>query len=232
MPSRPASLACLASLAVLALTGCVTPPPAAAPPASAFVAVAARVEPVAEEVCRSLRPRPPVCNLTIAIDDRPDLPPNAFQTVDALGRPYVVFTPSLIAMARNADELAFVLGHEAAHHIAGHIPKRQEMALSGAILAGAMAGAAGLSRDEVRAAQAAGAEIGARQFSQEFELEADSLGAQIAWIAGFDPVRGAAFFDRLPDPGQTFLASHPPNALRKTVVADTVAQLRAACPDC
>jgi predicted Zn-dependent protease len=225
-------LPCLASLAVLALPGCVTPPPAAAPPASAFVAVAARVEPVAEEVCRSLRPRPPVCNLTIAIDDRPDLPPNAFQTVDALGRPYVVFTPSLIAMARNADELAFVLGHEAAHHIAGHIPKRQEMALSGAILAGAMAGAAGLSRDEVRAAQEAGAEIGARQFSQEFELEADSLGAQIAWIAGFDPVRGAAFFDRLPDPGQTFLASHPPNALRKTVVADTVAQLRAACPDC
>ena len=228
MPFRPVSLALLAGLA---LPGCVTPPPAT-PPAAAFVAVAARVEPVAEEVCRSLRPRPPVCNLTIAIDDRPDLPPNAFQTVDALGRPYVVFTPSLIAMARNADELAFVLGHEAAHHIAGHIPKRQDMALSGAILAGAMAGAAGLSRDEVRAAQEAGAEIGARQFSQDFELEADSLGAQIAWIAGFDPVRGAAFFDRLPDPGQTFLASHPPNALRKTVVADTVAQLRAACPDC
>lgn len=229
MSLRPVSLVLLAGLT---LSGCVTPPPAAAPSAAAFVAVADRVEPVAEEVCRSLRPRPPVCNLTIAIDDRPDLPPNAFQTIDTLGRPYVVFTPSLIAMARNADELAFVLGHEAAHHIAGHIPKRQEMALSGAILAGAMAGAAGLSRDEVRAAQAAGAEIGARQFSQEFELEADSLGAQIAWFAGFDPVQGAAFFDRLPDPGQTFLASHPPNALRKTVVADTVAQLRAACPDC
>jgi predicted Zn-dependent protease len=195
--------------------------------------VAARVEPVAEEVCRSLRPRPPVvCNLTIAIDDRPDLPPNAFQTVDALGRPYVVFTPSLIAMARNADELAFVLGHEAAHHIAGHIPKRQEHGAVGGDPGRRHGGRGGpVARRGARRAEA-GAEIGARQFSQEFELEADSLGAQIAWIAGFDPVRGAAFFDRLPDPGQTFLASHPPNALRKTVVADTVAQLRAACPDC
>ena len=43
--------------------------------------------------------------------------------------------------------------------------------------------------------------------------------------AGFDPRVGAAFFDRIPDPGDQFLGSHPANADRKRVVAATVAQL-------
>ena len=193
--------------------------------AATFVAVAARVEPVAEAYCRSRRTGPLNCNIIIAVDDRPELSPNAFQTVDSRGRPYVVFTLSLIAMARNADELAFVMGHEAAHHIAGHIPRRQDQAVSGAILAGVIAQASGLPDDEVRAAREAGANLGARQFSREFELEADVLGTEIALAAGFDPIRGAAFFDRLPDPGKGFLGTHPPNAARKALVAETVRRL-------
>ena len=59
-----------------------------------------------------------------------------------------------------------------------------------------------------------------------FELEADALGAEIALRAGFDPVRGAAFFNRLPDPGDQFLGTHPPTANRLAVVAKTVARLR------
>ncbi|MFN3578284.1 MAG: M48 family metalloprotease, partial [Tabrizicola sp.] len=124
------------------------------------------------------------------------------------------------------DELAFVLGHEAAHHIAGHIPKRQDQAMSGAILAGVLAQASGLSPDEIRAAQNIGAEVAARSYSREFELEADALGAEIALVAGYDPVRGSGFFDRLPDPGDRFLGSHPPNAQRKAQVAATVRRLR------
>ena len=53
----------------------------------------------------------------------------------------------------------------------------------------------------------------------------DALGAEIALRAGFDPLKGAAFFDRLPDPGQSFLNTHPPNAIRKEVVAGTVRRL-------
>ncbi|MFN4204725.1 MAG: peptidase M48, partial [Tabrizicola sp.] len=40
-----------------------------------------------------------------------------------------------------------------------------------------------------------------------------------------DPVRGSGFFDRLPDPGDKFLGSHPPNAQRKAQVAATVRRL-------
>ncbi|MCB6178336.1 M48 family metallopeptidase [Rhodobacter sp. Har01] len=237
MPAtRPVRFPLIALLAATALAGCVAavPPPSApypgapvaGPPAgiAGFAAVAARVEPVAEAACRA-RDALRNCDFAIAVDDRPDLPPNAFQTVDASGRPYLVFTGALVAMAQNADELAFVLGHEAAHHVAGHIPRRKDQALTGAMLAGVLAQATGLSAEEVRAAQDVGAKLGAQKYSKEFELEADRLGAQIAWSAGFDPLRGAAFFDRLPDPGDRFLGSHPPNAQRKAVVAAAVREI-------
>ena len=44
-------------------------------------------------------------------------------------------------------------------------------------------------------------------------------------MSGYDPLRGMAFFDRLPDPGDQFLGSHPANGQRKQVVAATVARL-------
>jgi Zn-dependent protease with chaperone function len=222
------------------LGGCVAPAPIPTPaapvpetgPASearlaaeTFVSVISRVEPVAEDFCR----RQGVvrnCDFRIVVDGRPGQPPNAFQTLDKSNRPVIGFTLALIADARNADELAFVLGHEAAHHISGHIPKRQDQALSGALLAGVLAQASGLSPEEVRAAQNIGAEVAARSYSREFELEADALGAEIAFRAGYDPVLGSGFFDRLPDPGDRFLGSHPPNAERKALVIATTRRLR------
>lgn len=227
----------IAALA-LALSGCVptyTAPPAmpiaqSAPvePARAaaenFIAVVARVEPVAERYCRD-RGVARNCDFRIVVDDRPGQPPNAFQTLDSFNRPVIGFTLALIADARNQDELAFVLGHEAAHHIEGHIPKRQDQALSGALVAGVIAQASGLSPEEVKAAQNLGAEVAARSYSKDFELQADALGAEIALVAGYDPVRGSGFFDRLPDPGDKFLGSHPPNAARKAQVAATVRRL-------
>lgn len=189
-----------------------------------FVTVVAQVEPVAEQYCREVR-RAANCDFQIVIDDRPGQPPNAFQTLDANGRPILAFTVPLIRDARNRDELAFVLGHEAAHHIAGHLPRTQNTAMAGAVLAGILAQVSGAGEQAISAAQDIGATVGARQYSKEFELEADSLGAEITYMAGYDPMRGAAFFDRLPDPGDQFLGTHPANADRKRVVAATVARL-------
>ena len=228
----------LVAALTLTLGGCVASYPAAppapipAPPGSpqaaaqTFLQVVAAVEPVAEDICRT-QGAVRTCDFRIVVDDRPGQPPNAFQTLDSRGRPVLGFTLALIADAQNADELAFVMGHEAAHHIAGHIARREDQAVAGALVAGVLAQAGGLSPDEVRAAQDLGAEVAARTYSQEFELEADAMGAQIAFIAGFDPVLGTGFFDRLPDPGDRFLGSHPPNAERKAVVAATVRQMQA-----
>lgn len=190
-----------------------------------FAAVVARVEPVAEAICHE-RARGAPCDLQIVIDDRIDQPPNAYQTLDKFGQPIVAFTVALIADARNADELAFVMGHEASHHIAGHIPRQQENGMRGALLAGILASVSGADAATAQQLQSIGATVSARSYSKGYELEADALGAEIALRAGYDPVLGAGFFNRLPDPGDEFLGSHPPNAERQAQVRAVVAALR------
>lgn len=193
-----------------------------------FVTVASRMEPVAERECRRLAPRLN-CDFLIKVDPDPRAPVNAFQTQLDDGQPLIVFTLAMIADARNIDEIAFVMGHEAAHHIEGHIPETLDQARRGAILFGVLAGmaTAGAAPDVQQAAienaAEAGAMIGARRFSKSHELEADALGTRLTVLAGFGAARGAQFFARIPDPGDAFLGTHPPNAQRLEVVNQTLA---------
>ncbi|MEM1351372.1 MAG: M48 family metalloprotease [Pseudomonadota bacterium] len=189
-----------------------------------FLQVVSTVKPVAERECRS-RTSQVNCDFKIIVDERPDQPPNAFQTLDKSGRPIVAFTIALIEDARNEDELAFILGHETAHHISGHISKQQQNAVAGAVIAGSLAVLLGENPEAVEDAQQRGALLGARSYSKEFELEADALGTVIAARAGYDPVRGAEFFERIPDPGNRFLGTHPPNAQRIATVRRVAAGL-------
>ena len=138
----------------------------------------------------------------------------------------MIFTIALIASVQNADELAFVMGHESAHHIAGHLDRQRINAEAGAVIFGELASLTGGGARDVATAQELGAEIGARTYSKEFELEADELGTIITYHAGFDPMLGAAFFARIPDPGDQFLGSHPPNAARLEAVARTMRGLK------
>ena len=193
--------------------------------ARAFVDVVNRLEPVAERECRQRAPRLN-CDFLIVVDDRPGQPANAFQTVDDAGRPIIAFTLALIADARNTDEIAFVMAHEAAHHIENHLEQQRRNATLGAVVFGQLAGVTGGNPDSVRTAQELGAAVGARSYSKDFELEADRLGTIIAFKAGYNPVRGADFFFRVPDPGDRFLGTHPPNAQRVQMVRDTAAGLR------
>ena len=190
----------------------------------AFASVVNRVEPVAERECRS-RTTGVNCDFRILIDDRPNQPANAFQTLDENKRPLLIFTIALLDEARNADEIAFVMGHEAAHHIRGHIARQQQNAVAGAIVLGGIASVLGGDLTSVEAAQQLGAQVGARSYSKDFELEADALGTVITARAGYDPVRGAGFFNRIPDPGDRFLGTHPPNAQRIQIVRQTAASL-------
>lgn len=230
----------LAAAMAFVLAGCVNtaPPPAPLPAplpaagapvspevaASNFVSVVNRMEPVIERECR-MRRAATNCDFRIVVDDRPGQPPNAYQSLDPSGRPIVAFTLPLIADARNVDELAFVMGHEAAHHIARHIPRQQQQAATGAVLLGVLTAATGGDERAIRTAQDLGGTIGARRYAKDYELEADALGTVLAWEAGYDPERGAAFFARIPDPGNRFLGTHPPNASRIETVRRTLASL-------
>ncbi|MFV0335594.1 MAG: M48 family metallopeptidase [Tropicimonas sp.] len=231
LPGLVSSLALVA-----ALSGCEVPTTPAQPvqpvddgprvpaqrAARNFVTVVERVEPVAEQVCRE-RGRVPRCDFQILVDDRPGQPSNAFQTEDEQGRPTIIFTLALIEDARNQDELAFILGHEAAHHIEGHIARSTTNANIGAAVLGGLAAAYGYGDGTVQTAANIGAAVGQRQYSKEYELAADSLGARIAARAGYDPVAGAAYFARIPDPGDRFLGSHPANSRRQEAVRQSVA---------
>ncbi|SOC16417.1 M48 family metallopeptidase [Rhodobacter maris] len=203
------------------------PGPDAREAAANFIAVAEDMEPRIEAECRARTRGRRNCDYQVMVDDRADATPNALQTIDARGRPIVAFNLALIAEARNRDELAFVMGHEAAHYILGHLEAKSSDADRGARIMGALAAASGADATTIARAESFGAEVGALSFSQDYELEADQLGAVIAWDAGYDPARGALFFTRIPDPGHGFLDSHPANADRIALVRRTVAELRA-----
>ncbi len=230
----------IAFVSVLALAGCeitTAPPPTDAGPSAAPVARSAdsgarvspaafrqvirTVEPVAERECRGRSPDLN-CDFKIVIDEDPRKPPNAFQTLDENGRPIIGFTISLLQTARNTDEIAFVMGHETAHHIARHLQRQRQSALTGAIL-GSLGDA--LLGVETGVFQQIGGTVGARVYSKDNELEADALGTVITKRAGYNPVRGAEFFTRIPDPGDRFLGTHPPNAQRIETVRRVNSQL-------
>lgn len=211
--------------------GCVTTAPTqqvagAAQPGGAisFASVARQVEAVAEAECRA-RLRGGNCDFAIVVETDPSAGVNAFQTIGRNDRPVVIVTTGLIEAVQNADELAFVIGHEAAHHIRQHIPQQVDAARRGALVFGVLAQIGGGDEAAIQEAAQLGAAVGAQRFSQEHELEADQLGTIISVRAGFDPVLGALFFDRLPDPGNRIFSTHPPNAERQQIVRETAASL-------
>ncbi|MEX0340762.1 MAG: M48 family metallopeptidase [Arenibacterium sp.] len=192
--------------------------------AQSFADVVSAVEPVAESECRRRAPRLN-CDFRIVVDSDKRAPANAFQSVDKSGRPIITFTVALIASARNADELAFVMSHEAAHHIRNHLLRQRQNAEAGAVVFGSLATLTGGTNADVETAQRLGAAVGARSYSKEFELEADELGTIITARAGYNPLIGAGFFSRIPDPGDQFLGTHPPNAQRIEIVRQTAKSL-------
>ncbi len=205
--------------------------------AADFTRVALRVEPAAEAFCReeNVGAPPTWCDFRIRLNTDPRMPPNAYQSEGDDGRPSVTVGAQLLAEMRSDDEIAFVLSHEASHHIAGHIPKQAQQQALGALILGGIVAAAGnpaggpASDQAIQQAMDVGAYLGARSYSQTYELEADTLGAFITARAGYDPERGAAIFLRpalANAGGPPLLSSHPASARRQATVAAVAAEIR------
>lgn len=191
-----------------------------------FVSVMRRMEPAVERECLQRRTQPINCDFLFVVDDRPGQDINAFQTIDNSGRPIIGFTLPLIAAARNGDELAFVVGHEASHHVLNHLDRKAGAASAGAVILGSIASIYGSNSSAVETAQRIGASVGSRYYSKDWELQADYLGAIMTLNAGYDPVEGARFFERIPDPGDHILGTHPSRAARIQQVQRAVADVR------
>jgi predicted Zn-dependent protease len=224
--------------------GAVVVPPTAAGAPRAYRAaradwnrVAPRVERTAEAFCREESPRAPrdFCDFEIRLVEDPRMPPNAFQTRGRDGRPLIVMSSALLADTRNADELAFVLSHEAGHHVAGHLQRQQVNVMAGALILGTLAAAtlgqggdAEANQRTIADAMDLGAFAGQRVYSQTFELEADTLGAYIADRAGYSPERGALMFYRIPSArgNQSLWSTHPPSPQRLATVNRAAEDIR------
>ncbi|OED48220.1 M48 family metalloprotease [Leisingera sp. S232] len=189
----------------------------------AFAAVSRRVEPVAERECRS-RTQGLNCDFLIRIDPDPNAAPNAYQSLQRDGRPVITFTRRMLGQIANHDELAFVMSHEAAHHIRGHLARQAQNSALVSVGAGLITALVGGSAATVSTAQDVGGFVGSRSYSKDFELEADELGTIITHKAGYRPSIGVRFFNRLPDPGDRFLGTHPANPDRVQVVQATIAR--------
>jgi len=129
--------------------------------------------------------------LNVAVLDSPS--PNAF----ALPGGYLFVNTGLILTAANEAELAGAMAHEIGHVAARHSTRqatRAEIASMATVPLIFMGGWGG-----VGARQAAGVVVPAQmmQFSRSFEAEADLLGLEYMYQAGYDPTGLVDMFEKL-----------------------------------
>jgi beta-barrel assembly-enhancing protease len=116
---------------------------------------------------------------------------NAF----ALPGGYVFVTRALLELCQwNLDEMAFILGHEMAHIIQGHVMDRLVADSMIRATLGRLSLGGGLVGQPIFGLAATLLNKG---YSQDQELEADRVGNQLAAHAGFDPTAAARLFARL-----------------------------------
>jgi predicted Zn-dependent protease len=148
-----------------------------------------------------------------------DESPNAF----ALPGGFVFVHTGLLKLASEEDEFAGALAHEIAHVAARHLTCRatkQEIAsvaggVGGIFLPRGIPGIAG------REAVSFGVPMAFLKFSRSDEAEADYLGTQYMYAAGYDPNGAVSIFEKLaalqktqPNLAARIMASHPMDADR------------------
>jgi len=141
----------------------------------------------------------------------------------------VVFYTGIMPIAKDDDGIATVMGHEIAHAFARHGAER----MSSGILqqAGGIAVALGTqnskSADIWNSAYGISSQIGMLKFSRTQESEADKLGLVFMIMAGYNPNKAIAFWQRMSVNSKgkkqpEFLSTHPSDERR---IADLKAWL-------
>jgi hypothetical protein len=129
---------------------------------------------------------------TIKVIDSDEV--NAF----ALPGGFFYVNKGLILAADNEAEVAGVMAHEIAHVAARHAMENQAKGMLAQI--GLMAGSiflGGLGGMLINQGAQFGALLGFMKFSRNAESEADMLGVQYLWAAGYDPNAMSTMFEKL-----------------------------------
>lgn len=141
--------------------------------------------------------------------------PNAF----VLPSGKIGVTTGLLALVRNDDQLAAVLGHEVGHVVARHAAERYSTSAATGLVLRGVQGAAGEYAQAAGAIGGLGAQLGVLlPFSRRDELEADRLGVDYLNAAGFRPSEAVALWRIMASQRQSstpqFASTHPSDASR------------------
>ncbi|PCH63138.1 MAG: peptidase M48, partial [SAR86 cluster bacterium] len=172
------------------------------------------------------------------IIDSPDI--NAF----ALPGGYVYVNRGLLGFMNSEAELAAVLAHEVGHITARHSVQQQargKLASTAASVGGfvtAVATGSGYIGSQISEVASIWAQTGLSGFGRDHELEADSLGAEYLYNAGYDPaavikvitvLKNQEDFNRIKSNNQAsyhgLFATHPRNDTRLQLAVSKVGNL-------
>ncbi len=191
--------------------------------------IAEYVNRVGQNLVRNSDCKVPVVIKVIDTDE-----PNAM----ALPGGFFFVNTGLIMLAENESEIAGVMGHEIAHIAARHGTRqatRGNMVNLATIPLIFMGGWTGYG---IRQAASLAIPLGFLSFSRQFESEADMLGLQYMYKAGYDPNGFIDFFERMESlekrkPGaiSKVFRSHPPMGDRIVTAQKNVAELLKERPE-
>lgn len=131
---------------------------------------------------------------------------------------HIKLTPTMLLFVRTDDELAFIISHELAHILQGHVREAKVGAYTGAAIDGVLRGQ-GIPTD------GAFQKLGRVVFNKDREREADRIGAYLMARAGYNPTAGAQLWDRMPRGNEGWFASHPPNQERRDSLFAVAAEI-------
>lgn len=147
----------------------------------------------------------------------------------------VVFYTGILPICQDDDGLAVVMGHEIAHAVAQHGNERMSQGMMAQLGAAALSVATTSQTEQTQnlfmQAYGVGAQLGVLlPFSRKHETEADRLGLVFMAMAGFNPDKAPAVWERMGalsggEEPPVFMSSHPNS---KTRVADLKAYIPVA----
>lgn len=151
--------------------------------------------------------------------------PNAF----VLPSRQIGVTRSLLALVRNDDQLATVIGHEVAHVVARHAAERSSSTTLAGVGVQLARGVAGDYASQAGEAAGVFAKYGALlPFSRRDELEADRLGVDYLQAAGYRPSEAVALWRIMAQQRQSglpeFASTHPSDTTRIQLLQQYIAQ--------
>lgn len=174
------------------------------------------------------------CKVPVTIKVLDTEEPNAM----ALPGGFFYVNTGLITLAENESEIAGVMGHEIAHIAARHGTRQATRGQLVNLSTIPLIFLGGWTGYGIRQAVSVAIPIGFLSFSRAFEKEADLLGLQYMYKAGYDPNGFVDFFERLEalekrKPGSItkIFRSHPPTGDRIEEAQKNIAELLKEKPE-